>query len=127
MPEYAGYVQCEIRYVEWRNIDRQKQGVRKRFEEKKCEYFLFARNNGERGECKGNWWWVLNHISGHSSTECGVGVTVDEETEGRMIEVVKKSDRVKVGLEDKVLNIVSAYAQHVGCAKRMSFCRRKMW
>ena len=56
--------------------------------------------------------------SGRTSTRNGVGVILDEEMKGKMVEVIRKSDRVilvRVILENKVLNIVNAYAPQVGC------------
>lgn len=45
-----------IKYVEHRNLNMQKQGVRRNFEE--CEYLLSAKNKVERREIKGDWWGI---------------------------------------------------------------------
>lgn len=54
MSKYTGQVQSGIRYVEFRNVDRQEPRVLKSFEEKECEYLLYARSKCEKTKAKGN-------------------------------------------------------------------------
>ncbi|XP_050523222.1 uncharacterized protein LOC126895426 [Daktulosphaira vitifoliae] len=56
--------------------------------------------------------------SGKSSTKNDVGIIMDEEMKSKVVEVTRNSDRiivVKLIFEKKVLNVISAYVQQVGC------------
>jgi len=58
--------------------------------------------------------------SGKTNTRNDVGVIMDKEMKSKVVDVVRKSDMkrvivVKLIFEEKVLNVVSAYAPQVGC------------
>lgn len=66
----------------------------------------------ERRKSKNDWVGYKIIYSRNSSTRNDVEVIVDEKMKKRMIEKIRKIDRVimvKEVIEDKVLNIVSAY------------------
>ncbi|KAL4142689.1 hypothetical protein QTP88_005099 [Uroleucon formosanum] len=60
-------------------------------------------------------------FSGRTSTRNGVGVILDKEMKIKVVDVERKSDRiimVKLVGEEKVLNVISAYASQVSCEVR---------
>jgi len=75
----------------------------------------------EREEEKeiGNGYKII--YSGKTSTKNGVGVVKDEEMKNKIVDVVRKGDRlivVKLIFEEKFLSKVSAYAPQAECEEK---------